>query len=116
MSFRGHWPRAEAVPVPPVDAPGLFSLSEPDRVRTTLGSAGFGGVELDARNEPMWFGHDVDDAERFVLGLMGWMLNGLDERDRARAHVNLRATLTAHFTDGGVLFGSAAWTIRATRS
>ena len=28
---------------------------------------------------PMWFGTDAEDAHRFVLGLMGWMLDGLDE-------------------------------------
>jgi SAM-dependent methyltransferase len=104
------------LPLPPIDAPGPFSLSDPDRVRAILGSAGFGRVELDARSEPMWFGHDTEDAERFVLGLMGWMLQGLDDGAQARARANLRATLTAHCTDEGVLFGSTTWTIRATRS
>jgi SAM-dependent methyltransferase len=104
------------LPLPPADAPGPFSLSDPDRVRTILGSAGFGGVKLDPGSEPMWFGHDTDHAHRFVLGLLGWMLQGLDESARARAHANLRATLSAHATNEGVLFGSATWTIYATRS
>jgi len=104
------------LPLPPVDAPGPFSLSDPDRVRAILGSAGFGGVELDPRSEPMWLGHDTDDAQRFVLGLMGWMLHGLDDSGRARARASLQATLAAHSTDEGVFLGSATWTIRATRS
>jgi SAM-dependent methyltransferase len=104
------------LPLPPADAPGPFSLSDPDRVRAILGSAGFGGVELGASSKPMWFGHDTGDAERFVLGLLGWMLQGLDDSARAQAHANLRATLAAHATGEGVLFGSSTWTIRATRS
>jgi hypothetical protein len=63
----------------------------------------------------MWFGHDVDDADRFVLGLMGWMLEGLDGQRREQARDNLRATLADHETDQGVLYDSATWTIRATR-
>src|SRR5437764_8559954 len=39
------------LPAPPQDAPGPFSLSDPDRVRAILGTAGFTGVELQARSE-----------------------------------------------------------------
>jgi hypothetical protein len=63
----------------------------------------------------MWFGHDADDAYRFVLGLLGWMLDGLDDAGRAHALDGLRATVTAHQTDGGVNYESAAWIVRATR-
>ena len=63
----------------------------------------------------MWFGNDADDAHRFVLGLMGWMLEGLDDAGRARAIDALHATMAAHETPDGVLFESAAWTIQATR-
>ena len=64
----------------------------------------------------MWFGTDADDAHRFVLGLMGWMLDGLDDTGRARAMDRLPATMAAHETSDGVVFGSAAWTIKATRA
>ena len=47
--------------------------------------AGFTDVELDGTTAGMWFGNDADDAHRFVLGLMGWMLEGLDDAGRARA-------------------------------
>ena len=30
----------------------------------------------------MWFGSNADDAHAFVLGLMGWMLEGLDGEGR----------------------------------
>ena len=44
----------------------------------------------------MWFGNDADDAHRFVLGLMGWMLEGLDDAGRTRAVDALHATMAAH--------------------
>ena len=53
---------------------------------------------------------------RFVAGLLGWMLDGLDDTGRARALGSLRATLAAHDTGHGVQYGSAAWTIQATRA
>jgi SAM-dependent methyltransferase len=102
--------------VPPLDAPGPFSLSEPDRVRSLLTASRFRDVELEGTTAGMWFGTDADDAHRFVLGLMGWMLDGLDEAGRTRASDNLHATVAAHQTPKGVTFDSAAWTITATRA
>lgn len=104
------------LPMPPPDAPGPFALSDPDRVHAVLSSAGFTAIDLEARTEPLWFGKDTEEAHRFVVGLMGWMLQGLDESGRARALEALHATLAAHATSGGVLYGSAAWTISAKRA
>ena len=103
------------LPGPPAGAPGPFSLADPARTRTLLASAGFSGVTLDALSEPMWFGSDPGDARRFVLGLMGWMLDGLDDTGRNRALGALSATLTAHAGSDGVTFASGAWLIRAVR-
>jgi SAM-dependent methyltransferase len=99
----------------PPDAPGPFSLSDPDRVSAILGAAGFVDVDLEPVEAAMWFGTDADDAARFVVGLMGWMLEGLDDSGRRRALGDLHATTAAHATADGVLFGSAAWLISATR-
>jgi SAM-dependent methyltransferase len=102
-------------PAPPLDAPGPFALSDPERVRPLLQSAGFGDVAFEGIEPPMWFGADAADAHRFVLGLMGWMLEGLDDAERARAVDDLSATMADHETQDGVVFGSAAWIITATR-
>jgi SAM-dependent methyltransferase len=104
------------LPTPPPDAPGPFSLSDPERVRTILGASGFTDIQLEPHREGMWFGEDADDAQRFVLGLLGWMLEGLDDDGKRRAVENLAATLTAHDTGHGVVYGSATWIIRATRA
>jgi SAM-dependent methyltransferase len=103
------------LPTPAPDGPGPFALADPERVRAVLGAAGFTEIQLEAHSEAMWFGEDADGAHRFALGLLGWMLDGLDDEGRRRAVDNLKVTLIAHDTGHGVLFGSAAWTIRATR-
>ncbi len=114
--FSGALAAGRDVPVPPPDAPGPFSLADPDRVRTILDAAGFADIELAGTSAGMWFGTDANDAYRFVLGLLGWMLDGLEDTGRARALDALRSTMTAHETDRGVIYQSAAWTIQATRA
>jgi len=103
------------LPIPQASAPGPFSLSDPQRVRTVLGAAGFTDIQLQPRSDAMWLGDDVDSAQQFVLGLLGWMLSRLDDKGRLLAVDSVRATLAAHDTGHGVLFGSATWTILANR-
>ncbi len=103
------------LPAPPPGAPGPFALADPGQIRTLLAAAGFSGITLDAMHEPMWFGSDPDDAHRFVLGLLGWMLHGLDQTGRDRALDALRALVAAHASSDGITFGSAAWLISAGR-
>ena len=104
-----------ALPTPPADAPGPFSLSDPTVVRDILTTAGFDDISVDGSEAPMWFGADAADAHQFVLGLMGWMLQGLDDEGRERALDGLAATMSSHATEAGVLFESAAWVITARR-
>lgn len=103
------------LPMPPPSAPGPFSLSDPDRVRSVLAGAGFTDVQLEPSSAGMWFGASPEGAERFILDVLGWMLGGLDDEGRERAIEALRATISAHYGDDGVVFGSSTWTIRATR-
>ena len=104
------------LPMPPPEAPTPWSLADPDRVRGILGDAGFADVRLEPLAVPIDFGATVADAEQLMLGVMGWLLDGLDEAGRARAIGKLRASLAAHRTDRGVLYGSAAWIVTARRS
>jgi SAM-dependent methyltransferase len=103
------------LPLPPIGTPGPFAQANPDTVRSLLTAAGFSDVEFEGLTGPMWFGRDAQDAHAFVLGLMGWMLQGLDEAERRLALDNLQSTLTAHDTGRGVLFDSATWLIKAAR-
>jgi SAM-dependent methyltransferase len=105
------------LPAPPPDAPGPFSLSDPDRARSILTTAGFTDVTLTGVEEPQWFGATADDACRFVrgLGFAKNLLGDLDHAARARALAALRAEIAAHVTSDGVLYPSALWIICARR-
>jgi hypothetical protein len=85
-------------------------------VRPLLAGAGFTGIEIDPLQAPMWLGAGPGDAYTFAVGLLGWMLDGLDQDHRAEALAALRATITAHATTDGVLYKSATWLIRARRA
>jgi SAM-dependent methyltransferase len=103
------------LPTPPPNA-GPFALSEPDRIHARLTSAGFADIEIEGTRSSMWFGNDADEAHRVILGLLGWMLEGLDEHGAARASDALRDTMAAHETPDGVQFESAAWITHASRA
>ncbi|MGY1636274.1 class I SAM-dependent methyltransferase [Geodermatophilus sp. SYSU D00742] len=104
------------VPVPPADRPGPFALGDPDRIRGVLAAAGFGPAEVTPLEAPAYFGRDAGDAESFLLGQLGWMIEKLDAAGRERALGALRASLTAHETPDGVAYGSAAWLVVAHRA
>jgi hypothetical protein len=104
-----------ALPAPPPEGPGPFALADPERIRRVLGGAGFTAVETEAVSADMWFGDDGPDAHRFILGLMAWMLGGLDAEGREEASDALLATMTEHETPGGVILGSGFWTTTAVR-
>jgi SAM-dependent methyltransferase len=104
------------LPPPPADRPGPFTMAEPDRVRGLLTGAGFTDVRLEGLEEPMYFGADPAGAQEFVLGVAGWMLDGLDDATRAGALADLHQALEAHDTGQGVLLRSATWLVTARRA
>jgi SAM-dependent methyltransferase len=104
-----------AIPLPPPDRPGPFALSDPERIRAVLTAAGFTGVDLTPAELPMRFGPDAAEAESFLLGQLGWMLEGLDPARRREAVAALRTSLAAHESADGVTYGSAAWLVTARR-
>jgi SAM-dependent methyltransferase len=112
-TFRSVFAAGRELPVPPSRGASPFSLSEPERVRELLTSAGFGDVRFGDLAEPMYFGRDVDDAVRFITAQHGGLLTALDDEARARALEVLRADVAAHQTGRGVLYSSAAWLVEA---
>lgn len=116
VGITGALAAGRALPPPPPEVPGPFSLSDPDRVRALLLGAGFTDPRVAALEEPIHFGADADTAHRFLSDFTGWMLEGLDDEGRARARRALRSTVEHHDTGHGVTFGSAAWLVTARRA
>jgi SAM-dependent methyltransferase len=116
-AVRGALALGRELPTPPPDAPTPFSLADPDRVRSILDAAGYVDVELDPIDEPMELGTDADDALAFFggVGIVEGLLQDLDDASRAQGLDNLRAAFKEAETEAGVLLGSAAWLITASR-
>jgi SAM-dependent methyltransferase len=104
------------LPAPPPDTPGPFTLADPDLIRVVATEAGYTDINVEGMTAPMWFGHHTVDAHDLVAGLLGWMLEGLDDAGRARALDDLRASIAAHETADGVVYESAAWLTTAARA
>ncbi len=68
-----------------------------------------------AVSESTTYGRTVEEAQAFLLGLLGWMLEGQQPHRRAASAAALRATLMAHQTEVGVRFASTGWLVTARR-
>jgi SAM-dependent methyltransferase len=97
------------------DAPGPFSLAEPDRVRAVLAAGGFVDVTLDEVAHPMWLGRDVDDALGYMRNqsLARLMLDGKPPELVDRAVAALRTTLEGIATPHGLELPGRAWLVSA---
>lgn len=117
MSLRGALAVGRELPMPPPDAPTPFSLADPDRVNTILGSAGFHDVELQPIDEPIDLGENAADATAFAktMGIVDGLTDGLDGESRSQAMTNLSRLFEERETADGVLLPSAAWLITARR-
>ena len=97
-------------------------LRRPDLYRwartrlAVLTAAGFAEPQLvDMRADMLW-GPDVDAAEVMVMGLVGGLLDELDQAARTEAVATLRGSLAAHLGPEGVAYGSACWLVTARRA
>jgi hypothetical protein len=106
-----------SLPTPPAGVPGPFGLADEDVVRKILDSSGLSDVALVPIVEPVYLGADVHDAWAFVseLGIVRGLTAGLEEAERQGALHRLRQVVVDNETSDGVVLGSAAWLITATR-
>jgi SAM-dependent methyltransferase len=104
---------------PPSPGADPFSLGDAEATARLLEQAGFDGLRFEDVREPVFYGHDIDDALETVRGFQGTSaalatLSG-DETDRAVER--LREVLAAHYrAEHGVVFESRSWLITARRS
>ena len=116
-TVRGALALGRDLPTPPPDAPTPFSLADPARVRAILDAAGFAAIDLTEVDEPIELGTDAEDAYDFFsgVGIVKGLLDGVDEARRAEGLEHLRAAFKRAETADGVLLGTSAWLITATR-
>jgi SAM-dependent methyltransferase len=116
-SMRATLAMGRTLPSPPPGAPGPFALADRELTTGVLTRAGFTDIGFAPSEQPFNVGRDPDDAYRFAAGLapVQMLLADLDEATKAEALQALRATIAAHETPDGVVFGSAAWVVTARK-
>jgi SAM-dependent methyltransferase len=111
---------AQHVALPPLDdptAPGPFSLVERDRIATVLRAAALCDVVIEPIAEPLWMGSDVADTIAFLEsnGIWSSLLRDADPPAVARVSGAVQAVLEPSVTPDGLLLGSRAWLVTASR-
>jgi SAM-dependent methyltransferase len=111
---------AEHVPPPaPLspDAPGMFALAVPDRLRGILAAAGWREVTVTPARTSMLVGGGgtVDEAVQWVrAGSMARsMLADADPMTEQRALASVRSALVPYADSDGVHLDAAVWVVRA---
>ncbi len=111
---------ARHVALPPLDDPtasGPFSLSERDRIAAVLRAAALSDVAIEPIAEPLWMGPDVVGTVAFLksTGIWNSLLRDADPPTVARVSEAVQAALEPYVTPDGLLLGSRAWLVTASR-
>lgn len=117
---------AKHVPIPDQGdpgAPGMFSLSDTDRLRQVLGDAGWQDITAAPKRTPILLGGgSIDDAVYFVRGrsIVHSMLDDADQATRDRAMESVHDVLASRADEaapgpGGVHLNASVWLVTATR-
>ena len=122
--FSNDWIRvpglalAEHVPLPdlgPPGGPGLFSLADPDRIGSVLGSAGFSDVEIEPLHEMILLGGGgpLDETVEFLRhgSMARAVLQDADPEVEVEAIAAATKALQPFVTQSGVEIGTAAWLV-----
>jgi SAM-dependent methyltransferase len=112
---------AEHVPAPePAEpgAPGMFSLSNTDRLRQVLHDAGWRQISAASKRMPILVGGGLlDDAMFFVRGrtIIRSMLAEVDQATRDRAMESVYDALARHADGNAVRLTASIWLVTARR-
>jgi SAM-dependent methyltransferase len=107
-------------PPPPADAPGMFALADPARLRRVLDDAGFSDLVVEGREpEIVPGGGSLEEAvDTFLsVGPVGRALReaGADKEVRLRVAEAVGRVFEQSLQGGSVRMGSAVWLVRARR-
>ena len=104
-------------PSPPADpnAPGRYSLQEPDRVRSVLLQSGFVAPELQKFDFRTFAGPTAEEAASSAIdaGPLARSLVDLDEATRAKVRAAVTERLAKEMGPDGIWLTSAAWLVQA---
>jgi SAM-dependent methyltransferase len=114
-ALRAALAAGRSLPEPPSGIPGPFGLADPDGIHRVLDEAGFTAIDVAPVEEVVDYGPDPAGAYEFIcgMGIVIGLTRDLDTDDRSSALDRLHATVVAHETAEGVLFGSSAWLVTA---
>jgi SAM-dependent methyltransferase len=96
---------------------GMFSLTDPARIRQVFTEAGFAQVTAEPVEVPVVWGRDAADAVAFYfsLGPVRANLADVDPATTHRVRDEVRSALQAYQTPVGVTLRGAIWMITAVR-
>ncbi|MCX4696458.1 class I SAM-dependent methyltransferase [Streptomyces sp. NBC_01408] len=98
-------------------APGMFSLTEPDRIRALLTASGFVEADVQRVETPGNWGIDAADAAAFLLdsGPGRHLLDQVSTEAQAEARLVLTDALRGYEANGAVWLRSSSWLVTAER-
>jgi len=100
---------------PDLDAPGPFSLSQPEKIERILAGAGFDDISISPVDEDANLGA-LDLALDFLtkMGPAAEPLKEASASDRSAAIAAMRGAMEPYDTDNGVVMGTATWLVEAS--
>ncbi len=98
-----------------LDAPGRFSLRQPDRIKQVLSGAGFYAIEITTLDARTYAGATAEEAAASLIesGPLLRTLANADEPTRVRIREAVAERLEREKAPDGVWLTSAAWLVRA---
>ena len=101
-------------PSPP-GAPGPFAYADRGYVFETLQAAGFRDIDIEAHDEPLRLGGDLESAVDLSVrvGPMAQPVADATVEIQARVRADLQDALTPYLTDSGVCVPSGTWIVSA---
>lgn len=109
----------EIPPPPDPEAPGPFSLADPDRVNRILDSAGFTSIAVEAYDcviPELEGGLDRAVELRFEIGPLSRIIQDATEDQREKVRAAVKEALAPYFSEDGPVMTSATWLVTAQAS
>ena len=113
VSRQAVLPLLPRAPMPAPDAPGPFSLANPDRVKALMEGAGFNSVVMDGFETKVSVGTTLDEATDFLFAMRTASLDVSDPSLATKARATMRDALRPFVTANGVEMDSATWIVTA---